>query len=63
MRVRDTTPGPGAGPPPAELSAALHAGPALEVALLCAGLVEELHPLLRRVGGGDPRPAASARHG
>ncbi|WP_432573797.1 oxygenase MpaB family protein [Kineococcus sp. SYSU DK005] len=55
MRVRDTTSGSGAAPSPAGPSASLHAGPALEVALLCAGLVEELHPLLRRLTARDPR--------
>ncbi|WP_432491622.1 oxygenase MpaB family protein [Kineococcus gypseus] len=38
------------------MSALLHRGPVPEVAVLAAGLVEELHPLLRELAGRDPRP-------
>ncbi|WP_432496648.1 oxygenase MpaB family protein [Kineococcus auxinigenes] len=56
MPVRPSTSLPQAGGSPVAVSATLHRGPALEVALLSAGLLEELHPLLRQLAAHDPRP-------
>ncbi|MCI2239194.1 DUF2236 domain-containing protein [Paenibacillus sp. TRM 82003] len=56
MPARSTTSHPGADARPAGVSASLHRGPVLEVALLSAGLLEELHPLLRQLSARDPRP-------
>ncbi|WP_337061910.1 oxygenase MpaB family protein [Kineococcus sp. G2] len=56
MPARSTTSHPGAEARPAGVSASLHRGSVLEVALLSAGLVEELHPLLRQLSARDPRP-------
>ncbi|WP_432534938.1 oxygenase MpaB family protein [Kineococcus arenarius] len=56
MPVRPSTSLPQAGDSLAGLSATLHRGPVLEVALLSAGLLEELHPLLRQLAAHDPRP-------
>ncbi|WP_432488048.1 oxygenase MpaB family protein [Kineococcus sp. SYSU DK018] len=55
MPVHPPTSPPGAATRPPSVSARLHDGPVLEVALLTAGLLEELHPLLRELAARDPR--------